>query len=129
MTAPIHQEVTLNASLKQVYEAFLDAKQHSAFTGGAPAEISREVGGAFSCHGGQIVSRHIELLANGRIIQAWRVNAWPAGVYSIVKLELKSEGKTTRVILDQSGIPEGAREHLEGGWSAMYWEPLRRYLA
>jgi len=34
------------ASPKRLYDALTDAKQFSEFTGGAPAEISREAGGA-----------------------------------------------------------------------------------
>jgi activator of HSP90 ATPase len=37
----------------------------------APTQISREVGGAFSLFGGIIVGRHIELVPNERIVQAW----------------------------------------------------------
>ena len=50
----IHQEVDFNASPERVYEALLDAKQFSAFSG-RPAEINREVGGAFSLFGGHII--------------------------------------------------------------------------
>jgi len=38
------QEVVFKASPKALYEALMEAKQHSAFSGGAPAEISRETG-------------------------------------------------------------------------------------
>lgn len=123
----IHQEIVFPASPQRVFEALMNAEQHSAFTGG-PAEISRDAGGAFSCHGGQIVGRTIEVIANERIVQAWRVGTWDDGVYSIVKLELRGEGGGTRLVLDHAGFPEGAGEHLEGGWHKMYWEPLRAYL-
>src|SRR5205823_12633709 len=43
----IHQEIDFNASPQQLYEALLDAKQFTEFSG-KPAEINREVGGAFS---------------------------------------------------------------------------------
>ena len=43
----IHQEIDFNASPQQLYEAPLDAKQFTEFSG-RPAEINREVGGAFS---------------------------------------------------------------------------------
>ena len=123
----IHQEIVFSASPERVYEALMSDKEHSAFTGG-PAEISRDAGGAFSAHGGQVVGRNIELVPNQRIVQAWRVGAWDDGVYSIVRLELRDEGGSTCVVLDHAGFPEGAAEHLEGGWHKMYWEPLSGYL-
>jgi len=48
----IHQEVVFEASLKRIYEALTDGKQFSAFSGGAPADISAEAGGSFSCFEG-----------------------------------------------------------------------------
>ncbi len=126
--APIHQEVDFAANPQSIYSALLDSKKFAAFTG-APADIHPEVGGAFSCFGGIISGRNIELVPNERIVQAWRVAAWPAGVYSIVKFELKAQGSGTRLIFDHSGFPDGTREHLEAGWKARYWDPLQKYLA
>ncbi len=128
MSKPIHQEIDFKASPKRIYEALMNDKEHGEFTGG-PAKISRDVGGAFSCHGGMVVGRNVELVPNKRIVQAWRIGDWDDGVYSIVRIELKEQGSETRLILDHSGFPEGAGEHLEGGWHKMYWEPLRDYLA
>ncbi len=122
----IHQEVDLKASPQGVYEALLDAKQFSAFSGDQ-AEIHREVGGAFTLFGGRIVGRNIELVPNQRIVQAWRPAAWPEGVYSIVKFELKAEGSGTRVILDHTGFAPELREHLEIGWKEHYWGRLKKY--
>ena len=125
----IHQEVVFKANSDRVYQALTDAKQFSAFTGGAPAEISREAGGAFSCFGGMIVGRNLELVLNRRLVQAWRAGNWSEGLYSIVKFELEAEGGETRLVFDHTGFPEDQRPHLEGGWPAMYWGPLRKYLA
>jgi uncharacterized protein YndB with AHSA1/START domain len=68
----IHQEVVFQASPKRIYEALTDAKQFAAFSGGAPVDISAEVGSWFSCFGGMVLGRHIELIVNRRIVQAWR---------------------------------------------------------
>ncbi|MCA9666334.1 MAG: SRPBCC domain-containing protein [Myxococcales bacterium] len=123
----IHQEVELAATPHAVYEALMDQSQHAALTGGA-ATISREVGGAFSCHDGQIVGRHIELVPDQRIVQAWRVSAWPEGVYSIVRFELEAAGAGTKLVLDHDGFPEGAGEMLAQGWQMRYWDALGKKL-
>ena len=123
----IHQEVSLNASPERVFEAYMSETEHSTFTG-KPAEISREEGGSFSVHGGAVQGRNIELATNQRIVQAWRVGLWPEGVYSVIKVELKAEGiNKTRVILDHTGYPEEAHDHLEEGWHSMYWTPMKNY--
>jgi len=129
MSEPIHQEVDFAASPQQVYEALTDSKQFSAFSGGIPAEIEPEAGGAFKCFGGQITGRMIELVPNRRIVQAWHVAMWPEGVYSIVKFELQRLGSGTRLILDHSGFAEEHRDHLDAGWPRMYWEPMKKYLS
>lgn len=124
----LHQEVDLKASPQRIYEAILDSKQFSAFSG-EPAEISREVGGAFSMFGGKIVGRNVELVPNQRIVQAWRPASWDPGVYSIVKFELEKKGSQTKIVLDHTGFPEGDFEHLDAGWKMRYWEPLEKFLA
>jgi activator of HSP90 ATPase len=129
MSNSIRQAVIIKSGPQRVYDALLDAKQFSAFTGGAPAEIDSKAGGAFSCFGGMITGRNVELMPNQRIVQAWRARNWPEGVYSIVRFELDAQGSETRLTLDHSAFPEGNAEHLEGGWHKMYWEPLKKYLA
>lgn len=127
MSTPIHQQITFNATPERIYDALMNASEHSAFTGG-PAEISRDVGGSFSCHGGQIVGRNIELVENRRIVQAWRVANWDEGIYSIVRVELAGDGDATELTLHHDAFPDGMGEHLAGGWHARYWEPLKKHL-
>ncbi len=136
----IHQEAVFKASRQRVYEALTDAKQfdkviqlsgvmQSMHLGDKPAEISREVGGAFALFGGYITGRHVELVPNQRIVQAWRTGAWPPGVYSIAKFELVEQGSGTRIVFDHTGFPKGEAEVLASGWKAHYWEPLEKLLA
>src|SRR6266436_10211290 len=124
----LHQEVDIKANRQRIYDALLDSKQFTAFTG-APAEISREAGGTFSLFGGLILGRNIELVPKQRIVQAWRPADWEPGVFTLVKFELKELGPQTRIILDHTGFPEQNFRHLNSGWYAHYWEPLKKYLA
>jgi activator of HSP90 ATPase len=128
----IHQEVVLQASRARVYQALTDAKQFSKVTDfsipGASTAISGEVGGPFSLFGGVITGRHIELVPNERLVQAWRDKAWVPGVYSIARFQLNDEGSNTRLVFDHTGFPQGEAEDLAAGWKSHYWEPLRKYL-
>jgi uncharacterized protein YndB with AHSA1/START domain len=138
--AAIHQEVVFKASRKRVYEALTETKQFDkvvhlseAMKGGMPpgappTDISREAGGTFTLFGGYVSGRHIELVPNERIVQAWRPQSWKPGIYSIVKFELADEGTGTKLVLDHTGFPDGTAEHLAGGWKVNYWEPLEKYL-
>jgi activator of HSP90 ATPase len=123
----IHQEIEFNARPDKLYEALLDSAQFSGFSG-RPAEINREVGGAFSLFNGHIIGRNVELVPNERIVQAWRVVTWPQGDYSIVRFELKPQGSGTHVVFDHIGFPEGLHDHLAEGWEANYWSLLKKYL-
>ncbi len=123
----ISQTVTIKSSPERIYSALVSAETFSEVTG-APAEIAQNEGGAFSCFGGQIVGRHLELNPNKRIVQAWRAGAWPEGVYSIVKFEISEAGASTTVELEHTGFPDDAADQLEGGWHKMYWDPLKAYL-
>lgn len=123
----IHQEIMLQGSPAKVYGALTTSEAFAAFTG-ASADIAPHEGGAFSCFGGQITGRNLELQKDKTIIQAWRVGVWPDGVYSIVRFTLDEADDGTKLTLDHSGFPDDAAEHLEGGWHKMYWEPLKAYL-
>jgi activator of HSP90 ATPase len=122
----IHQKIEFNASPQQLYDALLDSKQFSEFSGRV-AEINREVSGAFSLFKGHIIGRNLELVPNERIVQAWRVVTWPEGAYSIVRFELKPQGSGTRLVFDHIGFPEGLHDHLATGWEENYWSLLKKH--
>jgi uncharacterized protein YndB with AHSA1/START domain len=129
----IHQEVVFKASRARVYQALTDAKQFSKVTDfsipGASTTISPEVGGAFSLFGGVISGRHIEMVPNERLVQAWRAAEWAPGVYSIAKFQLNESGAGTRLVFDHTGFPQGKAESLAEGWKSHYWGPLQKYLS
>jgi uncharacterized protein YndB with AHSA1/START domain len=136
----IHQEPVFTASRKRVYDALTDPKQfdkviqlsgvmQAMHLPEKPAEISREEGGVFKLFGGYITGRHVELVPNERIVQAWRTGGWDPGVYSIAKFELVEQGSGTKIIFDHTGFPHGEAESLASGWKAHYWDPLAKLLA
>jgi len=124
----IHQEVTIDASPAAVYGVLTGSDEFARMTGGRAADISNAVGGAASMFGGDIRARNIELVPGKRVVQAWRSQAWPEGVYSIVRFELVPAGKGTKVTFDQAGHPDEAQQMLEGGWHQMYWQPMNAML-
>ncbi|HWZ82215.1 MAG TPA: SRPBCC domain-containing protein [Terriglobales bacterium] len=124
----LHQEVDLKATPHRIYDILLDSKLFADFSR-EPAEVSREVGGAFSIFGARIVGRNVELVPDQRIVQAWRPATWNPGEYSLVKFELKAQGPQTRVVLDHWGFHEGDFGHFDSGWHDHYWDRLAKYLA
>ena len=137
----IRQEVAFEAIPQRVYDALTNTKQFDAITrlsdgaallaapGAKPTDISTQLGGSFTLFGGYVTGRHLEMLPNERLVQAWRAGSWKAGAYSIVAFSLTAEGARTKLKFDHCGFPNGNGESLAKGWHAHYWEPLARFLA
>jgi activator of HSP90 ATPase len=136
----IHQEPVFRASRKRVYDLLLTSREFdrvvrlsdAAKSMGVeikPATISPAPGGAFSLFGGYITGRQIELIANERIVQAWRAAGWSAGVYSIAAFTLVGQAGGTKIVFDHTGFPVGQAEHLAEGWHVNYWQPMTQVLA
>src|SRR4030065_312962 len=82
----IKQEVIVPATPVEVYEAFMDAKKHSAFTG-SRATCDPRVGGEFTAWDGYISGKNLELEKGKRIVQEWVTTDWPQN-YPPSRLEL-----------------------------------------
>ena len=126
-TKDLQQTTTFRASRHEVYEALMDSEKHSEFTG-APANISREVGGKISVYDGEIDGENLELVPDERIVQSWRYNDWPEGHYSRVKFSLSEVPDGTRLAFTQTGIPEELYKDIRQGWIDYYWEPMKELL-
>ena len=122
----ITQEIEFEASPDKVYGTLMSSDDFGAATGAA-ARIEDTEGAPFSCFDGKITGRQIELIPNERVVQAWRAGNWPESRYSVVTFDLRAAGSGTRLTLHHEAFPEDASDHLESGWSKMYWEPLARY--
>jgi uncharacterized protein YndB with AHSA1/START domain len=137
----IHQEVVFAAPRSRVYAVLTDARefQKVVVLSGAvasgkvkadmPAQIGSEAGASFSIFGGFVGGRIIELVPDVRLVQAWRPQDWPPGVYSIVKFELLDQGAETLLVFDQTGFPASDGQQLVQGWKMNYWEPMAKVLA
>jgi len=77
-------------------------------------EDQRQVGGAFSAHGGYVSGINVEL-SRQRIIQAWRSYTMPESVYSIVRFELKKVRGGTRLVFRPDRAATEDVGHLSSG--------------
>jgi activator of HSP90 ATPase len=137
----IRQEVTLDASPQRVYQALTAAKDFDMITrlsdaqvllnakGAKVTSISTEVGGPFTLFGGYVTGRHLEMLSNERLVQAWRAASWKPGDFSIAAFYLMAEGGKTKLNFEHRGFPNGEGAVLAHGWHSHYWEPLAKFLA
>jgi activator of HSP90 ATPase len=113
----------------RIYEVWLDADAHGAFTG-AKASIDASVGGKHTAHDDYIWGTFLELEPKKRIVQAWRTTEFPAEAHdSRVEVLLEAIEDGTRVTIVHSNIPEGQGEKYREGWRQFYLEPLKLFLA
>jgi len=126
-TKTIRQSVAFEASAHEVYEALMDSKRHSVFTG-SEVQLSRNVGTEFSVYGGDIQGVNLELMPDKKIVQSWRYSDWPEGHYSKATFSLKEISGGTRLTFTQIGVPEEFYDDIAQGWRDYYWEPMKEML-
>jgi len=129
MTRAIEQTAVFESTPSALYELFMNSAKHSAATG-APARISRKVGGKWSAHSGMIGGKNLALVPNKMIVQAWRSAGWkttdPDSVL-VVRFERAPGG--ARVHLSHVGVPQHDHKGVTQGWRKYYWKPWKKYLA
>jgi activator of HSP90 ATPase len=126
-TTTITQKIVLPALPEEVYDALLDPKKHSEFTG-SKATGKAIVGAKFTAWDGYISGRNLELEKGKRIAQEWVTTEWPED-YPPSKLEFtfKEVDGETELTMVHSDIPTDQEEELKQGWIDYYWKPLKNY--
>ena len=128
MATTIRQTVLLEAPPHTVFEAILDSKQHSAFTGDK-ASLSRKVGGKFTAFDGYIRGENVKIEKDKVIVQSWRNTDFKeTDPDSKVMFHFSKKGKGTRLLFVHSNVPNRLAEDLRQGWLDFYWAPLKVYL-
>ena len=123
----IRQQVLVSASPIEVYEAFIDAKKHSEFTG-SKATCDPRVGGEFTAWDGYISGKNLQLEKGKRLIQEWVTTEWPEG-FAPSRLELTFTKKRggTEISMVHSRVPAEQADSIAEGWNDFYWKPLEKY--
>jgi len=125
----IEQTVFFEAAPEEIYDALLDPREHSEFTG-SPATTSAKKGATFTAWEGYITGKNLELVKGKKIVQEWKTTEWPDG-YPASRLELTLTAKKggTELKMVHSKVPAEQVESYTGGWKSAYWDPLMEYLA
>jgi activator of HSP90 ATPase len=129
MTKAIRQSVRFPVSPGELFETYLDSKQHSAATGGR-AQISRKVGGRFRAWNGQLSGRNLLIVPNRMIVQAWRsVNFKASDPDSILILQFGKTASGGQIDLVHANVPPQDHAGVTKGWDKYYWTPWKKYFA
>jgi activator of HSP90 ATPase len=124
MTTTIRQKLRLPASGAALYDAFLSARAHAAFTG-APARISDKPGAKFRVVD-YATGENLSLTKGRQIIQSWRADDWHKDAPDSVLILNFSDDGTLEMV--HAGVPDDQKAALADGWKQYYWKPLRAYL-
>ena len=126
-TESIRVSASIPAPPARIYDAWLDARQHSAMTGGRATSFP---GGRFTAWDGYISGWTLVKEPPRRIVQAWRTSEFPEGsTDSRVEILLDRVSGGTEITIFHSEIPEGQGKSYEGGWQSFYFTPMRAYFA
>jgi uncharacterized protein YndB with AHSA1/START domain len=126
----IEQIVFFKATPEDVYDALLDPKKHSKFTG-SPATTSARKGATFTAWDDYITGKNLELVKGKKIVQEWKTTEWPDG-YPVSRLEFTLTPKKnggTELKMTHSKVPEEQVAKYSSGWKSEYWDPLGEYFA
>lgn len=126
-TKTIKQGANFKVSPHEIYEALMDSKKHSKFTGGK-ANISRNVGGKFAVYDDYATGKNLELIPDKKIVQSWRASDWPEGADSKVTFALSATKIGTKLAFTQTGVPENCAKDIAQGWKDYYWAPMKELL-
>ena len=126
-TKTIAQLAVFEAPARRVYDALLDSKKHSEFTGDAASIDARPVG-HFKAYGDYISGVFLEIVPGKKIVQEWQASDWPPGTSYKVTIQLQEQNGLTTLRLTQDGVPEAFAEEISQGWHDFYWDRLREYV-
>ena len=119
--------VILNAEPEVVYNAWLDSKTHSRFTG-SPAKIDPNPGGVFTAWDGYISGKTLMKDYPRRIVQCWRTSDFPEGSQdSRLEVFFEPDGDGVRLEIIHSLIPDEQVEMYKKGWNDFYFIPMKSY--
>ena len=123
-------EMIVAAEPQRVFSAWLDAKEHAAFTGGGEAIVEPWTGGRFTAWDGYIHGIFLGIDAGKRIVQLWRTAEFPPECRdSRLTIEFEPARGGTRVRIRHADLPPSQVKKYEKGWVEHYLKPLVRYFA
>ncbi|KAI9885361.1 MAG: N-terminal acetyltransferase [Watsoniomyces obsoletus] len=112
----------------ELFQTFTDPQRIAAFTRSPPKVFEgAKTGGKFEIFGGNVSGEYVELEAPTRIVQRWRLNQWPAGHHSTLRItfDQNDQDAVTVMRVQWDGVPIGQEEVTKRNWGEYYVVRLR----
>jgi activator of HSP90 ATPase len=128
MATAIRQAIKFRSTPKRLFDIYLSAKEHSAFTG-CPTKVSAKIGSPFAAMD-YISGRMLAIAPERQIIQTWRGSDWKkTDPDSVLILNFRKVVGGAEIEMIHAGCPDEHAKALADGWKQYYWLPLKGYLA
>ena len=125
MCKTIKHKVRFKIPPETIYDLLADSRMRTEVTG-RKALISDKIGGKFSTDAGQVTGVNVDLVPGRRLVQAWRRQDFPEGIYSMAAITLApTPGGGTELVLTHRGVPRHLLDQVEDYWRAVYWAPIK----
>jgi uncharacterized protein YndB with AHSA1/START domain len=130
MPDSLQVEMIVAAEPQRVFSAWMDSREHAAFTGGGEAVVEPWAGGRFIAWDGYIHGILLGVDEGRRIVQTWRTSEFPhESRDSRLVVEFEPTRGGTRVMIKHSDLPPSHVKKYEKGWTEHYLKALARYFA
>jgi activator of HSP90 ATPase len=119
---------SLPAPPDELFDMYLDAAIHAAFTG-APVTIEARAGAPFRAFDGALSGTILHVEPKRLIVQTWRSVHFSSDVIdSVLVLSFWPENDCARIELAQINVADNDFAGVSHGWEKYYWTPWRAYL-
>ena len=128
MTKVKTTKVIIPASPQEVYDAYVDTKKRSEFTGHKATGGKPAVGGKYTGIDEHISGKYLELESGKRIVSEWKSIDYD---YGPSKLELcfNKVPEGTELVIVLSDVPEDQIDEAADAWKEYWWNPLKKYFS
>ncbi|EPX75094.1 chaperone activator Aha1 [Schizosaccharomyces octosporus yFS286] len=123
-TSDISENFSFDAPADELYATFLDPARVAAWSR-APPQLDVRPQGPFSLFHGNVVGRFLVLEQNKRIVQTWRLSAWPTGHYAEISFSFDQADTYTTLRMVMKGVPIGEEETVQNNIQNYYIRPIK----
>ncbi|KAI9475486.1 MAG: activator of Hsp90 ATPase [Benjaminiella poitrasii] len=123
-TTSINDQEEFQTSAHELFLALTDAQRASIWSRGH-VKLEPTVGSSFELFNGNVTGEILEIEADKKIVQHWRLRSWPQGHYSKVTLVFEQGSNSVVLKINQTGIPVGEEELTLTNWNGYYWRAIK----
>ena len=127
-TTTVTDNEEFRTTAEELYQTFVDPARIAAFTRSPPKVFEgAQKGGKFELFGGNVSGEYLDLEPGKKVTQKWRLNQWPAGHFSQLRIEFDQNDvdHVTVMRVTWDGVPVGQEEVTKRNWLEYYVRSIK----